>query len=226
VPPPTPTVPPPTPTLPPPTPTLPPPTPTLPPPTPTPELAVEQGPLLFADQFTSGGPGGWANAQGFGWSVSYVNDQYRVTASAGSGHIWSYRTAFQVQGAYSLGADVRVLSGDAGLIMYYVNEQNYLAFFINPASGRYILEQRVGGTARILADEQSAAIQQGPDAFNRLVAHLQGNQVRLFINNQPVLQPTTVEGSTPTNVYGVVAYARDVGTAEAFFDNLEIHALE
>jgi hypothetical protein len=197
----------------------------VPPATPTPNIVVEQGPLLFADQFTGGGPGGWASTQGFGWSVGYVNNRYRVTASAGTGHIWSYRTAFQIQGAYSLGVDVQVLSGDAGLIMNYVNEQNYLAFFVNPTSGRYLLEQRSGGTARIIADEPSEAIQQGPDAVNRLVAHLQSNQVQLFINGQSVLQ-TSVDGVTPTNVYGVVAYARDVGTAEAFFDNLEIHALE
>jgi hypothetical protein len=191
----------------------------------TPRVLAEQGALLYSDDFTIGGPGGWASMQGAGWTVGYVNNAYRVSAIAGPGHIWSYRTTFEADTDYSLGVDVQVLSGDAGMLMRYTNEQNYLAFFINPANGSYTLERRNAGAQQVISEGQSEAIKQGPNAVNRLVAHLQGNRVRLFINNQRV-DSSRVDGLTPTNIYGVVVHARDVANAEAVFDNLEIRALE
>jgi cytoskeletal protein RodZ len=200
-----------------------PPTATPVPPTATPEVIAETGSILLGDDFATAS--GWANLQGNGWSVGYVDGVYQITTIAGIGNIWSYRTAYAAGPNFSLGSDVRVLNGQAGIIMRYVNEQNYLAFKVNPTNSSYVLEQWVAGVPSIIATGQSNAIQASPDVYNRLVARLAGNQVQLFINNQPVANET-VFGVTPTNVIGVVAIAENVPVATAFFDNIEIRTLE
>jgi hypothetical protein len=188
-----------------------------------PEAIAETGSILLSDNFAA--PSGWASLQGNGWSVGYVNGVYQITTISGIGNIWSYRTAYAAGPNFSLGSDVRVLSGQAGVIMRYVNEQNYLAFKINPSTSSYVFEQWTAGAPLVIAAGQSNAIQTGPDVYNRLVARLAGNRVQLFINNQPVADET-VFGITPTNVFGVVAIAENVPAATAFFDNIEIRTLE
>jgi hypothetical protein len=199
------------------------PSPTPVPPSPTPEVVAETGSILMSDNFAAAS--GWANLQGNGWSVGYVDGVYQITTVAGIGNIWSYRTAYAAGPNFSLGSDVRVLSGQAGIAMRYVNEQNYLAFKINPATSSYVFEQWTGGAPLIIATGQSNAIQASPDVYNRLAARLTGNRVQLFINNQPVVDET-VFGTTQTNVFGLVAIAENVPVATAFFDNIEVRTLE
>jgi hypothetical protein len=184
---------------------------------------AETGSILMSDNFAAAS--GWANLQGNGWSVGYVDGVYQITTVAGIGNIWSYRTAYAAGPNFSLGSDVRVLSGQAGIAMRYVNEQNYLAFKINPTNSSYVFEQWTGGAPLIIATGQSNAIQASPDVYNRLAARLTGNRVQLFINNQPVVDET-VFGTTQTNVFGLVAIAENVPVATAFFDNIEVRTLE
>jgi len=191
---------------------------------PTPTAAVARGEVVFADEFEAGSQG-WAVQQGIGWSVGYANSAYRVSSTLGDANIWSFRTIYTVGPDFSLGTDVRVLSGSAGMMFRYVDAQNYLAALINPAAGSYLLEQYSGGVRSVLAEGPSAALQQGAEAVNRLVVRLQGNRVQLFINNQPVAD-STLDNVALSNTYGLLVNARDAGAAEALFDRVEIRTLE
>jgi hypothetical protein len=220
---------PPTPTPVPPTATAVPPTPTPVPPTatavpPTPTIAVEQGEVVFTDDFGAGSQG-WAVQQGIGWSVGYANGAYRVSSTLGDANIWSFRTIYTVGPDFSIRTDVQVLSGAAGLLLRYVDAQNYVAVLIDPAAGSYLLEQYSGGVRSVVAEGPSEAIQQGASAINRLVVRLQGNRVQLFINNQPVAD-STLENVALSNTYGLLVNARGAGAAEALFDRVQIRTRE
>jgi curved DNA-binding protein CbpA len=210
-----------------PTPAPPTPTPTPAPPTPappTPTIAVERGETVFTDEFGAASQG-WAVQQGPGWSVGYTNGAYRVSSTLGEANIWSFRTIYTVGQDFSLGTDVRVLSGAAGLLLRYVDAQNYLAYMINPSEGSYLFEQHTAGVRSVVAEGQSEAIRPGNDAINRLVARLQGNRVQLFVNNEPVAD-TTLSSVALSNTYGLLVNARGTGSAEALFDRVEIRTLE
>jgi curved DNA-binding protein CbpA len=206
----------------PPTPTPVPPTPTPVPPTPT--IAVEQGQVVFTDDFGADSQG-WAVQQGIGWSVGYANGAYRVSSTLGDANIWSFRTIYTVGPDFSIRTDVQVLSGAAGLLLRYVDAQNYVAVLIDPAAGSYLLEQYSGGVRSVVAEGPSEAIQQGASAINRLVVRLQGNRVQLFINNQPVAD-STLENVALSNTYGLLVNARGAGAAEALFDRVQIRTRE
>jgi hypothetical protein len=158
--------------------------------------------------------------------VGSQNGRYHISATTNSGHIWSYRTAPRSTNL-SIGVDVQVQGEAAGMLLHFVNGENYLAFIVAPGEGRYALEQQVGGQKTILAQGTSSSIfqhdQTGETPTNRLVAHLEGNTVRLFINATQVLNETF--GSiTPARSYGLVAVGGATST-RAMFDNLELRAL-
>lgn len=181
--------------------------------------AAERGAPLFAYDFS--GQQGWAIAQGNGWSVGPVGGIYRITVEPGIGNIWSYRTVPAITD-FTVGVDTQIRGGGAaGLLLRFVDGNNYLAFLIDPLEGSYRLEQRRGGGTTILLQEQTRAIQTGEETFNRLIARLEGNTVELFINDQPVAD--IIVDVESTQLYGLVATARDI-PAEASFDNLEVRA--
>jgi hypothetical protein len=209
--------------------TPPPPEPTITPPPPTataPAAQPERGTLLFSDTFNLDLPGGqgWANQQGIGWSVGYVDSVYQITTQPGLSNIWSYRTAFEAGENFSLGADVQVINGSAGLIFRFLDSSNYLAFLIDQETGGYLFEQTSGGVRQVLAEGESEAINLGETAINRLVVRLNGPRTRVFINQQEVADATT-EGTALTNQYGFVVNGPADG-ARAIFDNVEIRTLE
>lgn len=192
------------------------------PPPPTAGIA-ERGSVLFTDDFSV--PSGWAQTNGVGWEVGYTGaGNYRVLALAGARNIWSYRTGYEVQDRYSLGCDLQVLSGEAGLVLYFLDRENYLTALINPARGTYRLEQYSAGSMQILSEGDTLALQPGSGVTNRLVTRMNVTQMQLFVNNQ-LLADVGLQGITPTNVYGVVTNGRD-GNGEALFDNIAIRTLE
>jgi DnaJ domain len=198
-------------------PTEPPPT-TAPAPT-QPAAIAESGALLFGDDFSGGG---WADSGGAGWRVGYLRGLYRIAVTAGYGAIWSYRTA-QVND-YSLGADVRVASGEGGLLLSFVDAGNYLSFTMNPSQTSYRLEQHRGGGVTVLTGGQSEAILAGAEAINRLVARRHGSQIQLLINDQLVGELDAPDAPTSPR-FGLLAIG-DNGDAEVFFDNLQLRAIE
>ena len=188
-------------------------------PTAEPTAAAEGGQVLLSDSF--GGPG-WATLSGAAWEVGYRGGRYHVQGSAGSGPIWSYRAAPQADA--SIGVDMQVTSGEGGLILRFLDANNYLSVVLNPAQTSYRVEQEQRGRLSVLAGGQSAAINAGPEASNRLVARLRGASLQVYVNDQLVAD-VAANAPPDTDRYGLLVLARD-SDSEAFFDNLAIHTLE
>ncbi|MEM8529256.1 MAG: DnaJ domain-containing protein [Chloroflexota bacterium] len=186
------------------------------PPTQPPE---ESGTILVADGFDSVE---WASLSGRGWRIGYLNSQYRIAVDPGIGNIWSFRT--NAPRDVSIGVDVQVISGSGGVLLRYLDDQNFLGFTINPAEASYQLEQRIAGNTTVLAEGESSAIINGSDAQNRLVVRMQGSQVQLIANGQP-LASVEIPTNTGSARYGMLAVSSDV-PAEVIFDNLELRTLE
>lgn len=185
----------------------------------SPAPVPEQGRLLFADTFRAGG---WADTGGIGWRVGYQRGRYRIAIDPGIGTIWSYRTGPARD--VSIGVDVQVTSGEGGLLLRFLDENNYLSFSVNPQETSFRLEQHSSGEVAVLVGGQSEAIAAGTDAWNRLVARLRGDHVELLANNLP-LAGLDVPGAPDSPHYGLLAISGTT-TAEAYFDNLEIRALK
>lgn len=198
------------------------PMPTTPPtaaPVASPPVVAEAGAILFADDFSSGG---WAETGGAGWRVGYQGGQYRVAVDAGYGTIWSYHTA--PADNLSIGVDMRVPGGEGGLLLRFVDANNYLSFSVNPQQTSYRLEQRSGGGVAVLAGGQHEAITIGADAWNRLVARLRGDHIQLLINGLLVAELDLPVAADNTR-YGLLAIGGD-SSAEAFFDQLQVRAID
>lgn len=188
-------------------------------PTATQAPAPEQGELVLVDSFDNSD---WAEVAGAGWSVGYAGDQYRIAVDQGIGTIWSYRTG--PVNNYSIGVDARVVRGEGGLLLRFVDELNFVSFSIDPSTATFRLEQRLGGSAEVLADGQSDAIAAASESWNRMVAQIVGNRIRLLLNGQ-VLADVEAENLPASTRYGLLAISGDTA-AEAFFDNLELRTLE
>ncbi len=185
------------------------------------QAGVESGTIVQTFSFTS--DEGWAEDEGATWSVGVYDQSYRITTGSGAGNIWSYRTAL-TNSDMSVGADVQIDDGAAGLVMHFEDTKNYLAFFIEPQTASYWLEQRIQRQPTTIAKGNSQFIETGEDATNRLVARLEGPTIQLFINNMLVVDET-LEDVEPTNTYGLVAVATGT-SANALFDNVEVRTLQ
>lgn len=191
--------------------------------TPTAAYTPEKGQLM--KRYTFGDDQGWANAEGSSWSVGAVDGAYQIVAYPGTGNIWSYRTA-PGGTSYTLGADVQVEGGAAGVVFHFLDGDHYLAFLINPYRQTYRLEQEVNGERLVILADSSDAIETGGDATNRLVVRMDDDTIQLFINDVLVsdssIDDTDVE---PTNQYGLIAVAGN-SAATATFDDLELRTLK
>ncbi len=210
--------------------------PTLPPATGT-SLPVSPTPLPpgpgIAEEFTPGElllnynfatPDGWAQVEGSGWSVGADGTVYRIVAQPGVGNIWSYRTAFiGTVTDFSVGVDLQAEGGAAGLVTHFRDGSNYLALLLTPQERTYRIEQYVNGQPTTLAAGESSAIRRRTTSTNRIVAQMEGANIALFINGDPVTQVAT--DLAQTQLYGLIAVPEE-NAVIANFDNLEIRALE
>jgi hypothetical protein len=187
-------------------------------PTEPPTAAPENGTLLLSDNFSSAG---WASISGPSWQVGYQNRRYRISSDAGSGPIWSYRAAPAKD--VSIGVDIQVTSGEAGMLVRFLDANNYLGVVINPSQTSYRIEQHSGGATNVLAGGQSEAINLGAEAINRLVIRVRGDHIQVLANGTQLAE-ADASAAPDTARYGLLIIARDTA-AEAFFDNLEIRAL-
>jgi len=175
-----------------------------------------EGTLLLRDDTFAAG---WASERRATWSVGPRDGRYRVTAEAQVGVIWSYRSVPTSDVLMSV--DVEVAEGEAGVILRFRNDQNYLIFTVAPQTGDFLLEQVRNGTATTLASGTRNDLRFADGRF-RLDARLLGSQVRITVNGQVVVE--TDVSSQPASRFGLAVIARDA-RSEAWFDNLEIRAL-
>lgn len=176
------------------------------------------GRLLLSERFDQPR---WAQQEGRGWNVGYVNSRYRITADPGVGTIWSYRTG--PAGDVSYQVDLQS-SGEGGLLLRFRDERNYLICTIDSALGMYRVSQEMNGVDTVLAEARNPAINRGAQSVNRLETRLLGSQLQLFANGELLLE-INIQNLPDSPRYGLVALAGD-STVEAVFDNLEIRALE
>lgn len=184
-----------------------------------------QGDVVFADVFEDS-RSGWPVQEGNGWSVGYSASEgaYLITAAAGIGDIWVFRTAAAAPpGRYVVVSDVRVQNGLGGVVANYVDETTYLAAFIDPLNGTFAVEQRSLGTIAVLSSGESSAIESEPGARNRVALRVDGIQVQLLINGQLVADTTSPE-TTPTNLIGLIAHGRIVA-GDVRFEQIQVQAL-
>jgi len=183
---------------------------------------IEQGEIVQSFTFTDAQ--GWADMQGNTWSVGPQDGTYQIGVSPGSGNIWSYRTNV-IGTSYSIGTDVQVDNGGAaGLVLHFIDGDNYLSFMVNPSQRSYQIEHESGGQKTVVQERRNSAVKTGNMARNRLVARLDGTDMQLFVNDTMVLDDT-LDMVQPTNKYGLVAVATEQA-AIARFDNLELRTLE
>jgi hypothetical protein len=188
--------------------------------TPTPTVTPikpEQGELLYLSDFSD--PQGWQTTKGRGWEAEPFAGKYRIAVHGNLIPIWYCRTA-PGEPNFSLGADVQAEGGAAGLMFRFVSPKDYLAFFVDPLNGTYQLQQWTGEQMKTLAEGESPAIKQTKKATNRLVAHLVGGDIRLFINEQLVKEVSPENINLTSSEYGIVTIARKTYEVEALFDIL------
>lgn len=189
-------------------------TPTTPPLPPSPE--AEGAVLLRDDTFAEG----WAAVRRATWSVGPRDGRYRITAEAQVGVIWSYRSISASD--IRMTVDVEVVEGEGGVILRFRNEQNYLIFTVAPQTGDFRLEQVRDGTPTLIASGMRSDLRV-PDGRFRLDARLRGDQVRMSVNGQVIVEEDILSLPT-TSRFGLAVVARET-RSEAWFDNLEIRAL-
>ncbi len=180
--------------------------------------AVERGEILRFDDFSVVGL--WATASNTGWSVGYAGNAYRITTIAGLGDIWSYNTAPRASDI-SIGIDVEVSGGAAGLLLRFVDGNNYLTFLVDPAAGSYRVARVLGGGRSLISQGTSPAIRSG--AGNRLVAELRAESMQLYINGSMV-DSIDLGGVPQADRFGMVASSGSSDTV-ALFRNLAIRDL-
>ncbi len=187
----------------------------------TPMMApAEEGELLLVDGFSN--QSNWASVQESAWSVGYNDNAYEITVLPGIGNIWSYKTGPE-EDKVGIGVNVAVAGGDAGLLLRYIDAGNYSAFFVNPGKARYRLEQHRNGSVEIIAEGGADEIKVGKGKSNRLVAHLDDNTVRLYINDA-LVETSLLKDAAKSPLYGMIA-AAGTDVAVARFTKLEIRAL-
>jgi hypothetical protein len=154
--------------------------------------------------------------------VGYQDGRYRISAQQGLGTIWSYR-ASQAKDV-GIGVDIQVTSGEGGLLVRYLDANNYVSVSLNPSQTSFRVEQHQGGAVNIIAGGQSEAIKPGAEAINRLVARLSGSRLQVLANGQ-ALADVDAPGAPDSARYGLLVLSND-SASEAYFDNLEIRGLE
>ncbi len=179
-----------------------------------------KGTLIERYDFTQGDE--WATMQGDTWRVGPENGTYRISVESGMGNIWSYHTS-PAGMSYRLAADVQVQGGAGGLVMHYLDSNNYVAFLIDPANTTYWIEHHHEGTTTTIAEGTSQTIQPDETSTNRLEAVLEGSIIQVAINNSSI-DTLVIDNLVPTDMYGLLANASEQSTT-AWFDNVEIRTV-
>lgn len=191
-------------------------------PTPQPTVApasLERGLLVAGSSFDGGS--GWAFASGDGWSVGEDGGRYRILAAADIGDIWSYRT-LPAAPPLSIGVDMQVSGGPAGLAFRFSDGDNYLAFVLDPQAGTWQVRSKRFGSSTVLAEGTVGALE--ADAPTRLVLVLGVSSAAFAVDGQ-IVADILLDGLPDGPYYGLLALGT-MTSVEASFDNLEIRAAE
>ncbi len=167
------------------------------------------GPILVTDNLDGGT---WPVGNGGNWNFEFVNGRYHMTMVPGVGSVWSFGPALPATNVV-LAADVEAVSGSGGLMMGFIDGNNYYRFII-ANDGTWAFQQRFAGQTNLLASGEGL----GP---GRLVIAQRGTISHLYWNDSYLGE--VVLPAFPGGAYGFVL-AGNSG-ADVYFDNLRLRAL-
>lgn len=171
---------------------------------------------FIEDTFDSPGSG-WLVRDTPTASAGYVDGRYRLQLK-GQPEL-AFSSVLREEN-HRISIDVTVQEGAAGLIFLSAEPATFYRFIITN-QGQYavqVQQQDRGITSDIIEWTTTEALQQGPDATNRLVIERNANLVRCFINDQLIAE-LTIEPGPFTSQYGFTLTSQ-TGQGEALFDNL------
>lgn len=184
-------------------------------------LLLSDDPVLFffLDEFKIGNPSGWLIVNDSGKPSSwYIEDNKYIQANnvnefEESYHLGSFvyyndSDAFN-RSNYRAEAKIRSLrpisgfSESIGMMVRYINKDNYLRILISKSQGFVRLEKKVGGVFSTLAFNGR------PPALGSIIdvnAHVLDNQIFVYINNEPVFSASDPDmGSGAALAKGTIA---------------------
>jgi hypothetical protein len=180
---------------------------------------------LFREEFVLGQTGAWDLESDDSGSTTIVPEQLLIEIN--EPQLVQYATLTEpVLSDFSLEVDGRILSGSPqssyGILFRMQGPEQFYRFEVT-GDGTYILERHEegGGRALFMGDWlDSAFINQGINAVNRLGIDAQGPSISLFVNGELIEQ-------VADNAYSSGQIALDAGTfdmapLQVAFDNLTI----
>lgn len=177
----------------------------------------------FTDDFASPGSG-WFTGAGAGWTVAYLNGEYRIHLT--QNETWAWGSPLKpLPEAYRLEVDARLTTaGDGGYGLLFSGNQTMqtgYVFIIYPAEQAYVIvRQNSDGTQTTLEDEDSTPVIHAGAAVNRLRVDRIGASIHAYVNGVLV---ATWEDATYTGAglhFGLIAYSYTASDVDARFDNV------
>jgi hypothetical protein len=172
---------------------------------------------LFADSFTDL-QSGWPEHSSTTSQAVYEGGQYKLIARGESSV--GISLALPDIEYYRFSADVAVDQGEAGLVFLAEAPATFYRFVIT-TDGRfavYVVGQAADDLTVLVEPTGSAALHQGASAINRLQVERKGANVRLYANDQPLID-LEVPTEAFVGQYGFALMPED-GHGQAVFDNL------
>lgn len=183
--------------------------------TPQPEQAS-----VFIDETFDSDTSRWPADQTETWSAGVVDGRYQLKLNGQTSIGFTTPTPAD---NYRLGVDLAVAQGGAGLVFLFTEPATSYRIIIS--EGAFAIERQESNATtqenvvtKIVDWTESAALQNQPDAVNRLTIERQGEKVFFSANDQPLSEFSIPPGPF-VNRYGFVLTSR-TGQGEATFDNL------
>ena len=175
----------------------------------TPTIADEN--VILDDTFVTND---WASATGSTWSTRYEGKQYHITAQANGDSAWTYRPFAQADVVISTAMQIK--SGQAGILVRYRAETDFVAVVLVPASQEYRIYQRQGDVFVEIARGQNPAIAQD----NLLEVRVIGKQIDITINGS-VATSVAVESMADSARFGMIGIP-DNTDADVFYSRITV----
>lgn len=167
--------------------------------------------ILLDDTFVTND---WASATGDTWSTRYDGKRYHITAQANSDAAWAYRPFAQADVIIS--ADMQINSGQAGIVVRYRAETDFVAIVLIPASQEYRVVQRQDTQFVEIARGQSPAISRD----NLLDIRVVGKQLDITINGS-IAGSVAIDTMADSARFGMIGIP-DTSDADVLFSRLTV----
>jgi hypothetical protein len=178
-----------------------------------------QEPLLerFVDDTFDSAVSGWPVRETSTASAAYVDGRYQLTLN---GQTTIGVSTFLPTPNYRLSLDVTIGEGSAGIVFLSAEPTTFYHFVVS-TDGAYaiqMLDQVTNRLSNVVDWTQTAVVQRGAGATNRLRVERRGPQVTFFVNDQ-LLTEFPIPPGQVTNQYGF-ALTSPTAQGQASLDNL------